>query len=76
MTGKEIQNLVILEIVSTNPDYPHDPIVSDESARNEIFKRYKEGLSWEEVFEPIQNIEHRNRYIDLFNKIDEEGLTL
>ena len=43
-----------------------------ESVRNEIHQRYKDKRSWNKVFQPIEDIERRNKYIELFNALEHE----
>lgn len=72
MTNKEIQNLVILELVAPNPDEYDKCLIEEQSVRDAIFERFKAKENWDKVFEPIENIEQRNRYIELFNRLDNE----
>lgn len=72
MTNKEIQTLAILEIVSPITDGHLSTLIEDESVRKAIYKRFKESKNWEYVFEPIEDETKRSRYIELFNRLDDE----
>lgn len=71
MTKNEIKYLVILEIVAPLPEN-EDEYTLPESIQDEIFKRFKDKLPWEEVFQPIKDYNLRNKYIDLFKELDNE----
>lgn len=75
MTNSETKNVVLLELISPNFDenYEVRRLVTDTEAV-EIKKRAidEKSTDWSYVFEPIADIEWKNKLIDLFNRLDEE----
>lgn len=75
MTNSEIKNVALLELISANfdEDYKGKTLVTDTEAV-EIKKRAidEKSTDWSYVFEPIADIEWKNKLIDLFNRLDEE----
>lgn len=69
MTNKEIQTVVMLEIVATLAE---EPDTLPESVRTEIKNRFLQRRSWNNVFKPIEDVELRNKYIELFKALDDE----
>ena len=70
MTNEEIKLVVMLEIIS--PEDIKGPYVLPEATRAKIRDNYKAHLSWEEVFAPIEDDKLRDKYIKLFNRLDED----
>lgn len=73
MTGKEAQNLVLLELMSPSPDMDRALLPIEES--NAIHKRWvehqhDEKQDWAYLFEPISDENARNKYIELFKSFD------
>ena len=42
-----------------------------QDVRDSIKSLWENGLPWEDVFAPIEDVVLRTRYIDLFNKLEE-----
>lgn len=74
MSPKEIQLVALLEIIAPSPDFESEGGKATElsqDVRDSIKSLWENGLPWEEVFAPIENVVLRTRYIDLFNKLEE-----
>ena len=75
MTNSETKNVMLLELISPNFDENYEVriLVTDTEAV-EIKKRAidEKSTDWSYVFEPIADIEWKNKLIDLFNRLDEE----
>lgn len=75
MTNSETKNVILLELISPNFDenYEVRRLVTDTEAV-EIKKRAidEKSTDWNYVFEPIVDIEWKNKLIYLFNRLDEE----
>lgn len=75
MSNKEIQNLIMVEIIAPSNDFEHPSSATlTEECRNEIYTRFKAKESWERVFEPIEDKDIRIKYVELFNKLDEDEI--
>lgn len=66
MTNEEIKCIVMLEIVAP---YSGESELSQD-IRDEIFRRYKAKMSWEEVFACAPEWYPSDKWIDLFNELD------
>lgn len=66
MTNEEIKRIVILEIVAPYSGESELP----QNIRDEIFRRYKAKMSWEEVFACTPLGYPSDKWIDLFNELD------
>ena len=75
MTNSDIQNLVLLELMAPDPYSEHEPILSEEEsiAINMRFKEDIKSKNWSYILEPIQNIQTRNKFIELMQKLDEDA---
>lgn len=67
MSNKEIQNLLILEIVA--PSEITETTLPQEE-RDMIFAAYKMHKSPKEIFSCIENEDIRNKYIKLFKALN------
>lgn len=73
MSPKEIQLMLLLEIIAPSPDYEEKGgklIELPKDTRDSIKSLWENELPWEDVFAPIENIELRSKYIDLFNELE------
>lgn len=73
MSPKEIQLMLLLEIIAPSPDYEEEGgklIELSKDTRDSIKSLWENELPWEDVFAPIENIELRSKYIDLFNELE------
>lgn len=73
MTGKEAQNLILLELMSPSPYEGRTLLPKEES--DAIHKRWvehqhDEKQDWDYLFEPISDDKSRNKYIELFKSFD------
>lgn len=59
----------MLEIVAPLAE---EPDTLPESVRTEIKNRFLQHRSWNNVFKPIEDVELRNKYIELFKALDDE----
>ena len=70
MSNDEIKNLLLVDILTENPDsdyqYPIDIV-----ERKKMYELYKEGASIEEVFSVLKDEELKQKLIDLFNSLEE-----
>lgn len=73
MSPKEIQLMLLLEIIAPSPDYEEEGgklIELSKDTRDSIKSLWENELPWEDVFAPIEDIELRSKYIDLFNELE------
>lgn len=73
MSLKEIQLILLLEIIAPSPDYEEEGgklIELPKDTRDSIKSLWENELPWEDVFAPIEDIELRSKYIDLFNELE------
>lgn len=73
MSPKEIQLMLLLEIIAPSPDYEEEGgklIELPKDTRDSIKSLWENELPWEDVFTPIEDIELRSKYIDLFNELE------
>lgn len=74
MNPKEIQLVALLELIAPSPDFEAEGGKATElsqDVRDSIKSLWENGLPWEDVFAPIEDVVLRTRYIDLFNKLEE-----
>lgn len=74
MSPKEIQLVALLDLIAPSPDFEAEGGITTElsqDVRDSIKSLWENGLPWEEVFAPIEDVVLRTRYIDLFNKLEE-----
>lgn len=74
MSPKEIQLVALLELIAPSPDFEAEGGTATELSqdiRDSIKSLWENGLPWEDVFAPIEDVVLRTRYIDLFNKLEE-----
>lgn len=72
MTNKEIQMVILLNLISNDPDNPGIPILPEVEQKN-IYDRWKEDNrdhNWEYIFEPINDKITKQKLIDLFKELD------
>lgn len=69
LKAEELQNIVILEIVEPIGNRTN---IQPKEVRDEIYKRFKEHKPWKEVFEVVEDEDLRNKYINLFEKLEDE----
>lgn len=76
LKNSEIQMLMLLEVVAPSSDGgPHNILVLPSIVREEIMQKFSNKEPWENVFEPISDETIRNKYIELFNYLDERDDT-
>lgn len=75
LTNEEIQNIVLLELMSPSFDEAGtEPILTQEE-QDAIHKRWNEDIhskNWEYILEPIKNPETKSRFITLLQHLDHE----
>ena len=74
LTNEEIQNIVLLELMSTNPDEEVASILTTEE-QDAIHERWAKDISskdWKYILEPIQNPTTRSRFISLMQELDKD----
>ena len=74
MSPKEIQLVALLDLIAPSPDFEAEGGIATElsqDVRDSIKSLWENGLPWEDVFAPIEDVVLRTRYIDLFNKLEE-----
>lgn len=64
MTMDELKNFVYVSIISAD----NDEFGLTEDDKQEIIRRRKMGMSWDSVFEPIPDVNKRNKIIELFEE--------
>lgn len=73
MTGKEAQNLILLELMSPSPDMDRAllPIEESDAIHSRwVEHQHDEKQDWDYLFEPISDIQTRNKYTELFKSFD------
>ena len=73
MTGKEAQNLILLELMSPSPDMDRaliPPEESDEIHSRWVERQHDEKQDWDYLFEPIKDEQARMKYIALMKELD------
>ena len=76
MTGKEAQNLVLLELMSPSQYEGRTLLPKEES--DAIYKRWTEyqhdeKQDWDYLFEPIKDEGFRNKMIQLYKTLDNDN---
>ena len=73
MTGKEAQNLILLELMSPSP-YSEKTLLPQEESdaihSRWVERQHDEKQDWGYLFEPISDIKKRNKYTELFKSFD------
>lgn len=62
----ELKNFVYISIISAD----NDEFGLTEDEKQEIINRYKMGMSWDSILEPIKDEKHRETLVDFFNRED------
>ena len=74
LTNKEMQNLVLLELMSPDPYSENEPLLSEDE-RKAIHNRWKEDIhsnNWGYILEPIADLTTKSRFITLLQQLDHE----
>lgn len=73
MNPKELQILILLEIIApSNEALEKLPVLSEE-VRNSIKAKWEQKLPWDDVFSDIEDEYTRNKYTELFNYLEEQS---
>lgn len=75
LSNREIQNLVLLELMSPDPHSEEPPILT-EAEQSAIYSRFKEdkySKNWNYLLEPIIDLTTRSRFITLMQELDKDA---
>lgn len=68
MDNESIRNLVMLELVA--PEDPSNRLIPEEESKA-LYMRYNEGSrDWNYVFEPIKDEKTKQKFKELFERLD------